>query len=105
ATISLSNFTFGILIYLFLLRLVGEAYFYFRLKTNIMKEYGLIGKSLSHSFSPAFFNEKFKKDGLAAHYNIYEIAAIKNVKILLDKTKIAGFNVTIPYKSEIIPFL
>jgi shikimate dehydrogenase len=70
-----------------------------------MKEYGLIGKSLSHSFSPAFFNEKFKKEGIAAQYNIYEIGTIEKFPELLENTTAAGYNVTIPFKSDIIPYL
>lgn len=70
-----------------------------------MKEYGLIGKSLSHSFSPAFFNEKFKKEGIAACYKIYEIPQIERVAELLKNPTIKGFNVTIPYKTAIIPYL
>ncbi len=69
-----------------------------------MKKYGLIGKSLAHSFSPAFFNEFFKNNNIAAHYETYEIESIEEVKNLLSENN-HGFNVTIPYKESIIPFL
>ena len=33
-----------------------------------MTQYGLIGKSLGHSFSPGYFKDKFEKLGVAASY-------------------------------------
>jgi shikimate dehydrogenase len=69
-----------------------------------MKQYGLIGKSLSHSFSPVFFKQFFEKNNISAEYKPYEIETIEKVKELLSK-KIAGYNVTIPYKESILPFL
>ena len=69
-----------------------------------MKQYGLIGKSLSHSFSPIFFKQFFEKNNIFAEYKAYEIETIEEVKELLSP-KIGGFNVTIPYKESILPFL
>jgi shikimate dehydrogenase len=69
-----------------------------------MKQYGLIGKSLSHSFSPVFFKQFFEKNNISAEYKPYEIETIEKVKELLSQ-KIAGYNVTIPYKESILPFL
>ena len=69
-----------------------------------MKQYGLIGKSLSHSFSPVFFKEFFEINNISAEYKAYEIETIKEVKELLSQ-KNAGYNVTIPYKESILPFL
>jgi shikimate dehydrogenase len=69
-----------------------------------MKKYGLIGKSLSHSFSPVFFNDFFQKNNINAQYDTYEIDSIEEVKnIFLQNNN--GFNVTIPYKESIIAFL
>lgn len=71
-----------------------------------MKRYGLIGKSLSHSFSRKFFTEKFRKENLGDHvYELYELDDISGVKELLARSDIHGLNVTIPYKTAIIPFL
>ena len=69
-----------------------------------MKQYGLIGKSLSHSFSPLFFKQFFEKNNISAEYKTYEIETIEEVRELLSQ-KIAGYNVTIPYKESILPFL
>jgi shikimate dehydrogenase len=69
-----------------------------------MKQYGLIGKSLGHSFSPGFFNSFFEEHGIEAQYKLIELDSIERVKPILDGAY-HGLNVTIPYKEEIIPFL
>lgn len=69
-----------------------------------MKTFGLIGKSLGHSFSPSFFNSYFKEHGIEALYKLIELDNIERVKPILD-IAYHGLNVTIPYKEEIIPFL
>ncbi len=68
-----------------------------------MKKYALIGKSLKHSFSPSFFQQYFADNEIEATYDNIELPSIDefvNVKAWYD-----GFNVTIPYKEEIIPYL
>lgn len=70
-----------------------------------MRKYGLIGKSLGHSFSKAFFEEKFAAEGIAASYENIELAQIDEVKRVLQHDGFSGLNVTVPYKQEIIPFL
>jgi shikimate dehydrogenase len=69
-----------------------------------MKKYGLIGKSLGHSFSPGFFNSFFEQHGIEAQYKLIELDSIERVKPNLDGAY-HGLNVTIPYKEAIIPFL
>ncbi|RQO30328.1 shikimate dehydrogenase [Taibaiella sp. KBW10] len=71
-----------------------------------MKEYGIIGKSLSHSFSPKYFNNKFGVLGLEAHFEIFEIPHIESFKqIIAQHRALAGLCVTIPYKELIMPYL
>lgn len=71
-----------------------------------MKRYGLIGKSLSHSFSKSYFTEKFEKEGADAVYENFEISKIEDFPGLCQRhPEIEGLNVTIPYKSVVIPFL
>ena len=72
-----------------------------------MKRFGLIGKKLGHSFSASYFTEKFEREGLAEEccYDLYELADIEQVKEFLLTPGLAGFNVTIPYKQQIIPYL
>lgn len=69
-----------------------------------MKRYGLIGKTLKHSFSPDYFSRKFSDLQIDATYSAFELASIHEVSDLL-KEPLNGLNVTIPYKTEIIPFL
>lgn len=68
--------------------------------------YGLIGFPLMHSFSQGYFNRKFEAEGISARYVNFEIAEVGMLRrILDDNLNLAGFNVTIPYKEQIIPFL
>lgn len=74
-----------------------------------MKEinYGLVGSDISYSFSPAYFKEKFEKEGLKNYrYNLYDISDINQLPDIIAETKrLRGLNVTIPYKEAIIPLL
>ena len=70
-----------------------------------MRHFGLIGKSLSHSFSAKFFNGKFKAEGIDADYQLFEIEELNAIDKLISEHNIEGFNVTIPYKESIIPHL
>jgi shikimate dehydrogenase len=71
-----------------------------------MPEFGLIGKSLDHSFSPAYFGEKFKKLGLTHTYEKFELQTIEQFPdVPKQHPELIGLNVTIPYKESIIPFL
>lgn len=66
-----------------------------------MDLYGLIGKKLSHSFSPDYFREKFHSLNINAEYSIYELEdADEFPKLLLNNPEIIGLNVTIPYKKS-----
>ena len=69
-----------------------------------MKKYGLIGKSLGHSFSPAFFSTYFKEHQIDASYELIPMEDITPIESVLSKAY-NGLNVTIPYKEEIIPYL
>lgn len=71
-----------------------------------MVELGLIGFSLGHSFSPAYFAEKFKQANMSGRYDLFEIDSIEKLPELLKAHPyLRGFNVTVPYKEQIIPFL
>ena len=71
------------------------------------RRFGLIGFPLSHSFSPGFFAEKFQKEGLLhCRYDAYPLPSLGLLpKLLADTPGLEGLNVTIPYKSEVIPML
>lgn len=72
-----------------------------------MRIYGLIGKTLHHSFSKRYFSEKFRSDEIAdAKYLNFELKDLgAELPLLKNNPEIKGLNVTIPYKTEIIPFL
>lgn len=71
-----------------------------------MKKYGLLGYPLTHSFSKDFFNKKFKSENIDAEYVNFEIPKISDIEqILKDNPTLNGLNVTIPYKTEVIPYL
>lgn len=75
--------------------------------TNKNKDtYGLIGISLTHSFSQDFFNKKFISENINAEYINFEIPNIENIKdVIASNPNINGLNVTIPYKEKVIQYL
>ncbi len=71
-----------------------------------MKQYGLIGKSLSHSFSKNYFEQKFEKEEITnSSYSLYELSEISEFATLVNAQHLSGLNVTIPYKEAILPYL
>jgi len=72
-----------------------------------MKIFGLIGKPLSHSFSQRWFTAKFEREGIPFHrYELFPLDDIGELPALLrDTPGLAGLNVTIPYKREVMPML
>lgn len=72
-----------------------------------MRRFGLIGYPLGHSFSRRFFTEKFLREGLSdCIYELFPLQSIGEIPGLLAKyPDLEGFNVTIPYKIQILPFL
>ena len=69
------------------------------------RKFGLIGKNIDYSFSKKYFSEKFKKENLDCTYSNFDIENISQIESVLQKNGISGYNVTIPYKREIIKFL
>lgn len=71
------------------------------------KVFGLIGQTVSHSFSKSYFDEKFFREGLRDHhYELFPLTNINEIETLINDTKgLAGLNVTLPYKEKVIEFL
>ena len=69
--------------------------------------YCLIGSPVGHSASPQMYNEAFRRWGIHAVYLAFDIQedqiaeAISAVRLL----GIQGMNVTMPCKTEILPYL
>ena len=74
---------------------------------NHIKQFGLIGYPLVHSFSKGYFNAKFQEWGRTdCRYDNFSIATIDEIRGVLEShTDLVGLNVTIPYKEAVIPFL
>ncbi len=72
-----------------------------------MKQFGLIGYPLSHSFSKKYFSEKFERASITdAQYALYELKSLLDFKVWMNSVpNLKGLNVTIPYKQDVIPFL
>jgi shikimate dehydrogenase len=71
-----------------------------------MRRYGLIGYPLSHSFSQRYFTDKFEREGISdCTYSNFSLREIGELAGVLSDPELCGFNVTIPYKQQVIPFL
>ncbi|MGB1037990.1 MAG: shikimate dehydrogenase family protein, partial [Bacteroidia bacterium] len=71
-----------------------------------MKKYGVIGYPVLQSFSPKYFEEKFRRLGLDDFsYEAIEVKDISTIRDLIYQGQWDGLNVTIPHKQQIIPFL
>jgi shikimate dehydrogenase len=72
-----------------------------------MKQFGLIGYPLGHSFSKKYFEEKFANENL--HDCVFDLFPIKEVagykNLIEGYQNLVGLAVTIPYKETVIPFL
>ncbi|MBC7643178.1 MAG: shikimate dehydrogenase [Flavobacterium sp.] len=71
------------------------------------KLFGLVGKNIDYSFSKKFFSKKFSKEPfLNCDYQNFDIPEIEYFpEIIKNNPNLIGFNVTIPYKEIIIPYL
>ncbi len=70
-----------------------------------MDKYGLVGRHIDYSFSRGYFNKKFEVNTISAEYVNFDLSTISEFKAVLNEKNLKGLNVTIPYKTEIIPFL
>lgn len=70
-----------------------------------MGRFGLIGQTLSYSFSKDYFQRKFADLNTQDSYENFELGHIEEIEQLLSDESLSGLNVTIPYKEAVIPFL
>ena len=64
-----------------------------------MEKFGLIGRTLKHSYS-----EKIHKLLADYEYKLYELEP-DQLKSFVQSGKLKGFNVTIPYKKDVMEYL
>lgn len=71
-----------------------------------MKNFGLIGFPLSHSWSKIYFDQHLGIGKQSDYsYQLYELRHISEIRQLTENQCLSGFNVTIPYKEQILPYL
>lgn len=67
---------------------------------------GLIGTPLGHSYSQRWFERMFRRERIGdATYRLYPMASVEGIREWVSAEAMDGFNVTIPYKEEIIHYL
>lgn len=71
----------------------------------ICYKFGLVGKSLKHSFSKAYFEKKFQVLSLPYIYELFELSDISDIRSLLTNPLVVGLNVTIPYKAQVLKYV
>lgn len=72
-----------------------------------MKRFGLVGKTLRHSSSAAYFKQKFATENLSGYrYDLFPLSDISQIiHLIKEHESLAGLNITIPYKQAVLPFL
>jgi len=70
-----------------------------------MGKYVLIGHPLGHSMSPFIHNTLFEMSGREANYKCVDIAPENLENEIAEINKLNGYNITIPHKVSVIPFL
>jgi len=70
-------------------------------------KYGLVGEKLGHSFSPEIHRAIFELAGTEGEYSLIELQKDELGSFLQNAAGqgFTGLNVTIPYKTAVIPFL
>jgi len=74
---------------------------------NKIKKFFVIGNPINHSLSPELQNYWLKKNNINAIYDKQrlDIDDLKDFVLKIKSKEIAGANITVPFKKEIIPFI
>lgn len=75
---------------------------------QMKQQFGLIGYPIKHSLSPWIHDEFMRRCGIEGEYRLFEIDPIESFSEQIKQLKqraLRGFNVTVPYKQTIIPYL
>ncbi len=72
-----------------------------------MKQFGLIGYPLSHSFSEKYFRAKFRKEKITGYdYKLFPLETIEQFpELIKENPNLYGLNVTVPHKETIVNYL
>ena len=72
-----------------------------------MKKYLVIGNPIEHSLSPKLHNFWIKKNNISAIYEKLKIEKheLENIILKIKQKEISGINVTVPFKTQVIPYL
>lgn len=71
------------------------------------RQFGLLGETLKYSRSPQIHNLFYNMCQIDARYSLFEVplASFGSEAMMAQLKTLSGFNVTIPYKEAIIPFM
>ena len=71
-----------------------------------IKRYGVIGHPIGHTMSPFIHKRLFSLAGIDGEYGVYDIPPERLEKMFKEElSSLEGFNITIPHKQAIIPFV
>lgn len=69
--------------------------------------FGLIGHPVGHSLSPLMMNGAFARQGLDHTYQSFDVKPehLRDAVVGMKALGVAGFNITVPHKVAVIPYL
>ena len=70
-------------------------------------KFAVIGDPISHSLSPLMHNKNFESLDLKFTYEAVNVPIenFKHIREIIEEKHLDGFNITIPHKERIIPYL
>ncbi len=77
----------------------------FRAITPSTAIYGILGRPLGHSVSPAMHNAAFRARGLDAVYVPFEAEGVEDFRLVALGLDVRGASVTAPFKADVVPYL
>ena len=76
------------------------------MKSNSKIQLGILGENISYTKSPLLHNLISEQKNINLDYKIFDVVKSKLEFFIKDQLrKIDGFNITIPYKESVIPYL
>ncbi len=76
------------------------------MKSNSKIQLGILGENISYTKSPLLHNLISEQKNINLDYKIFDVVKNKSKFFIKDQLrKIDGFNITIPYKESVIPYL